>query len=48
MEVIKADKEMTATDIENLCVEASLSGKDVAVEITEGQAEKMDLESEDE
>ena len=44
MEIIKANKDMTPTDIENLCVDAVLSGKDVAVEITEDQAEKMDFE----
>ena len=48
MDIIKAKEEMTPTDIENLCVDAALSGKDVAVEITEDQAVKMDLKSEDE
>ena len=49
MDIIKADKEMTATDIETKYVDAVMSGnEDVAIEITEAQAEKMDLESDDE
>lgn len=48
MDIIKANKGMTPTEIENQYVDAVMSGKDVAVEITEDQAEKMDFEDDDE
>ena len=49
MIIIKADKDMTLTAIENEYVEAVMSGDDdVAIEITGAQADKMDLDSDDE
>lgn len=49
MKIIKADKDLTLTDIENEYVDAVMSGDDdVAIEITEVQADKMDLDSDDE
>lgn len=49
MTKIKADENQTPTEIENMYVEAVLDGdEEVSVEITEAQAEKMDLEKNDE
>lgn len=49
MGIIKAEKDMTATEIENQYVDAVMSGdEDAAIEITQAQADKMDFESDDE
>lgn len=45
MKIIKADENMTPTEVEGEYVDAVMSGnEDVAIEITKTQAEKMDLE----
>lgn len=49
MDIIKANQDTTLTEIENQYIETLMaSNEDVAIEISGAQAEKMDLESDDE
>jgi len=49
MEIIKVNKDITPTEIENNYIDTVMSGNEhVAIEITDAQAEKMDLEDDGE